>query len=226
MINRFVLLFLSVFILTCASSNVPNNHNILYGRALEKNLKNFKFQKVDSARTQNIVIIIAPRAFRDEEFQIPYEYLTSLGYKIKLASRDTILATGMLGLAVRPQLSIEDIDTLAYDGLILVGGTGSAIYWEDLKVHALVRHFAKTSGKFVAAICLAPITLARAKVLEGHTATVYENNFTRAEFSKYKVIYKKTDCVLCDNIITANGPEASTKFAQTIAYYLQNRQRY
>lgn len=217
-----LLLIVLMTICSCPSSK-PEAKSALYGKALTRELEKFKFQVVPESIAPSLVMVIAPRAFRDEEFQTTYEFLSSLGYKLKVASRDTILATGMLGLALKPQLTIDEIDTLAYEGLILIGGTGSAIYWDDLKLRELIQYFSRSRPKFVAAICLAPICLARAGVLQDQFATVYENQFTLSEFSKARVRYQKTDCVLSGNIITANGPEASKKFAQTIAYYLQTR---
>lgn len=183
-------------------------------------LTNLLFAEGDSLKVKTgkrFIMIIAPRAFRDEEFKVPYEFLTKLGHKVHVASRDTILATGMLGLALKPQLIIKDIDTLNYDGLILIGGTGASIYWDDPTVHRLVKHFASSPNKIAAAICIAPITFARSGILQGKKATVYQDRFTISEFKKYGVLYVKTDVVVTDNIITASGPNAATKFAQAIA---------
>ncbi|MCX7784989.1 MAG: DJ-1/PfpI family protein [candidate division WOR-3 bacterium] len=180
----------------------------------------FLFAETDSLKVKEgkrFIMIIAPRAFRDEEFRVPYEFLTKIGHRVKVASRDTILATGMLGLALKPQLTIKEIDTLNYDGLILVGGTGASIYWDDPIVHRLVKHFASKPNKIAAAICIAPITFARAGILKGKKATVFQDRFTLNEFKKYGVIYVKSDVVVSDNIITASGPDAAMNFAKAIA---------
>jgi protease I len=218
---RMLIRSLLILVILAGCIQVRENSKVLYGQALSRKLRTFVPHKVDSLSGQQIVMIIAPRAFRDEEFQIPYEYLTNLGYKIKVAGCDTIIATGMLGLALKPQLVISDIRKEDYVGIILVGGTGSAIYWSDSLVHSLVRHYVSSPKTFVAAICLAPITLARAGVLKDKVATVYADNFTLNEFKRLGVKYLKTDCVLVENIITASGPQSALKFAQTIAYFLQ-----
>jgi protease I len=171
----------------------------------------------DTAKIKRFVMLVAPRAFRDEELKIPYELLTKIGHKITVASRDTVIAIGVLGLAVKPQITVKDIDTLKYDGLILVGGTGAAIYWDDSVVHQFARYFARTPNKIVAAICLAPVTLARAGVLAGKKATVYEDKSTIADLTKGGAQYEKTDVVISGNIITASGPQAAEKFAKAIA---------
>jgi protease I len=171
----------------------------------------------DTTKIKRFVMIVAPRAFRDEEFKIPYEFLTNIGYKINVASRDTVLATGILGTVIKPQLVIKDIDTLMYDGIILVGGTGAAIYWDDPDVHQFVQYFARTPKKIVAAICIAPVTLARAGILAGKKATVYESKEIIAALKEKGARYEKADVVVSNNIITASGPAAAEKFAKAIA---------
>jgi protease I len=171
----------------------------------------------DSSKIKRFIMIVAPRAFRDEEFKIPYEFLTNIGHKIRVASRDTVLATGVFGLALKPQLTIKQIDTLKYDGLILVGGAGAAIYWDDTIVHQIARYFARTPGKIVSAICIAPVTLARAGVLAGKKATVYEDKETIAELKNNGAEYIKAEVVVSGNVITAAGPTDALKFAKAIA---------
>ena len=172
---------------------------------------------------RSVVMVIAPRDFRDEEFKVPFDYLKSLGYKVLVASTDTTMATGMLDMTVKPDLEIENIDTLAFDGLILVGGPGSVIYWDNPKVHQLLKYYARPS-RLLASICLAPVTLARAGVLKNKEATVYKDRSTLAEFKKGSVKYIEKDVVISGNIITASGPQASEKFAIAIAQALEKNQ--
>ncbi len=172
---------------------------------------------------RSILMVIAPRDFRDEEFKLPFEYLRSLGHKITVAATDTTKAIGMLGLEVKPDLRIEGVDTLLYDAMILVGGTGSVIYWDNQTVHQLVRHFARPP-KVLAAICLAPVTLARAGVLKDKEATVYKDRATIEEFKKGGAKYLEKNVVISGNIITASGPHAAESFAKAINQVLTSGQ--
>lgn len=171
-------------------------------------------------KPRSVLMIIAPRDFRDEEFKAPYEYLTSLGHKVVVASTDTTVATGLLDMKVKPDLKIDSVDTLAFDALILVGGSGSVIYWDNQTVHQLVKHFARPP-KLLAAICLAPVTLARAGVLNGKAAAVFKQPATIEELKKGGATYVDKDVVISGNIITASGPQASEKFAKAIAKALE-----
>lgn len=170
----------------------------------------------DTTKIKRFVIVVAPRLFNDDEFKTTYQLLTRVGHKTKVASRDTVLAVGVSGTLIKPQMTINDIDTLDFDGIILIGGTGSAIYWDDKIVHQLVQYYARTQGTIVAAICLAPITLVRAGILNGVKATVFEDKTTVNEMKNKNAIYEKTDVVVSKNIITASGPQASEKFARRI----------
>lgn len=170
----------------------------------------------DTTRIKRFVIIVAPRIFNDDEFKTTYQLLTRVGHKVKVASRDTVVAIGSSGTMIKPHMTINDIDTLNFNGIILIGGTGSAIYWDDKTVHQLVQYYARTSPNIVAAICLAPITLVRAGILTGLKATVFEDKTTINEMKNKNVLYEKTDVVVSKNIITASGPQAKEKFAKKI----------
>lgn len=163
----------------------------------------------------DILFLIAPKEFRDEEILVPYDYLKKAGFKPLIASADTTEALGILGAKIKPDISLKEIDTLKLTGMVLVGGPGSVIYWDDSLVHTYSRHFFKNK-KLLAAICLAPVTLARAKVLTNRSATVFRDRATISEFKKYGVKYQDKDVVIDGLIVTASGPKASEKFAKAI----------
>ncbi|MEO0075050.1 MAG: DJ-1/PfpI family protein [candidate division WOR-3 bacterium] len=214
----FLIILISIIVFSCKRTESSNmTSDVIYGKTLDKLLKDTILPIKDSSEIKHFVMVIAPRAFRDEEFKIPYEYLTGLGHKIKVASRDTILATGLLGLALKPQITVKEIDTLAFDGMILVGGTGAAIYWDDLLLHQMIRHFSQRPHKLIAAICLAPITLARAGILTNKKATVFKDRFTLNEFKQKQVLYVESGVVISGNVITAASPQDADKFAKAIA---------
>jgi protease I len=177
-----------------------------------------KPEPVKTQPKKSVLFVIAPENFQDQEFQVPYELLKQAGHRVAVASRDTILATGMMGLKVKPDLPLSEVDTLDYDGLILVGGTGSVVYWDDPLLHQVVRHFVK-ADKVVAAICLAPVVLARAGVLEGLEATCFET--AAGELTRSGANYTGRDLTVSGRIITGSGPQAAPAFARAIAEKLQ-----
>lgn len=215
--RAIISIVICIIVSGCGQPKTDSNNIATAGKDIKALLRESIPPITDSTKIRWFIMVIAPRAFRDEEFKIPYEFLTKIGHKVKVASRDTVFATGVMGMVVKPQLTIKDIDTLKYDGIILVGGTGAAIYWDDLTIRRLVQYFERTPGKIVSAICLAPVTLARAGVLQDKKATVYKDRETIAELKKAGAIYQKENVVISGNVITAAGPTDALNFAKAIA---------
>ncbi|MEM2674590.1 MAG: DJ-1/PfpI family protein, partial [Candidatus Hadarchaeales archaeon] len=71
-------------------------------------------------------------------------------------------------------------------------------------------------GKKVCAICIAPVILANAGLLENRKATVWDGEFRRMLEEK-GAKYVNKSVVVDGNIITANGPGAASEFGRTIA---------
>ena len=125
---------------------------------------------------RNILMIIARKNFRDEEFLRPRDLFESEDAKITVASTATGTATGMLGAKVTPDTLIDDItdaNLKKFDAVVFIGGTGAEEYlWGNKRVQEIAKSLFN-SGKIVAAICLSPVILARTGILKGKRATVF-----------------------------------------------------
>lgn len=164
------------------------------------------------------VMIIAQDGFRDEEFFLPKEILEKQGIEVKVASTALTQAKGMLGAEVKPDILVSDIDVTDFDAIIFVGGIGASQYWDDPIAHKLAQE-AYNRNKIVAAICIAPVTLARAGILKRKRATVWSSeagNLRSAE-ANYTAKPLEKD----GNIITASGPIAAREFGEEIAKALK-----
>lgn len=168
---------------------------------------------------KSVLIAIAPENFHDQEFQLIYERLRQEGHRVAVVSRDTTEATGMFGLKVKPDLPLSGVDPLVYDGLVLIGGTGSVVYWDDPLLHRLVRHF-NSADRVLAGTSLAPVVLARAGVLEGVEATCFET--AAGELTRWGASYTGRDLVVSGRIITASGPQAVGRFASEVLQQLRD----
>ncbi len=160
-----------------------------------------------------VLIVIAPQDFRDEEFKEPYELLTNSGIKVVIASTDTLPAKGMLGTVIKPELVLNQVHPDSFKALIIVGGTGCKILWDDTLLHKIVQHF-EQEQKTIAAICIAPVVLARAGVLKNKKATVYPG--VSDEIKPHCAEYTGKDVEISGNIITGAGPQAAKDFAKAI----------
>jgi protease I len=163
---------------------------------------------------RNILFILPPGRFRDEEYSIPRSFFEKGGARVTVASSSVSTMTGMLGARVAPDVSVDAVDPLQFDAVLLVGGVGSSKFWHNHSVHRIVTS-AHAAGAVVSAICLAPVTLANAGLLSGKRATAYPS----AEgLLKWKgATFTGEPVETAGNIVTANGPEAANEFAQTVA---------
>mgnify|MGYP001042694306 CR=1 FL=1 len=162
-----------------------------------------------------VIFIIAQNDFRDEEYLIPRDVFEGLSAEVTVASEDTTIAKGMLGLSVKPDKRLKDVSLKDYDIIILVGGSGSVIFWDDKELHINLAE-ASDSGRIIGAICLAPGILARAGMLKGKKATVYASSGAKNLFKEEGVIYTRNDVERDGNIITANGPAAAEAFTNEL----------
>ena len=162
-----------------------------------------------------VVFIIAQNDFRDEEYLVPKKIFGELGAEVTVASEDTTIAKGMLGLSVKPDKRLKDVLLKDYDIIVLVGGSGSVVFWDDEELHTNLVE-AADSGRIIGAICLAPGILARAGMLKGKKATVYASPNAKKLLKEEGVIYTGNDVERDGNIITANGPAAAEVFTNEL----------
>ena len=163
-----------------------------------------------------ILIVVAPEKFRDEELAEPVAAFQKAGITFDIASTRRGPCTGMLGAKTTATLAFEEIDPKHYGGLVIIGGAGSQIHlWNDDLLVQLVKYFHE-SRKIVAAICLAPVVLARAGILKGKKATYYESPVSFREMKAGGAVLVNKPVVVDGWIITANGPAAAREFAEAI----------
>jgi len=168
-----------------------------------------------------LLLAIAPERFRDEELEIPKRAFEEAGIGVDVASTAAGMCTGMLGARTKAAMTFDEVDPDDYAGIVVVGGAGSQDHlWGSKRLQALVRTFFE-EGRIVAAICLAPVVLARAGILAGRQATVYPSPAAVAEMKKAKAILHEIPVVADMQIVTANGPAAAAQFADTIITKLE-----
>lgn len=169
---------------------------------------------------KKIVLIIASDGYRDEEFEQPKKILSSSGAEVIVASSSLEEARGTLGGKVKPDILLGDIKVDDFDCIVFVGGGGSSEYWDNPTAHKIAKE-AYDSGKMVAAICIAPVTLANAGLLENKRATVYSSEIERLK--NKGAIYTGKGVEVDGNIITANGPGNAKKFADSLVKKLSGK---
>jgi len=168
-----------------------------------------------------LLLAIAPERFRDEELETPRRIFEEAGIDVDIASTVAGTCTGMLGCTAEAAMTFDDVDPDEYAGIVVVGGSGSQDHlWGSKRLIAVVRAFFE-QGKVVAAICLAPVVLARAGILAGRQATVYPSPAAVQEMKKAGANLLEIPVVADMQVVTANGPGAAAQFADTIITKLE-----
>jgi protease I len=164
------------------------------------------------------VFIIAQNNFRDEEYFVPRRIFEKNNIRVTVASSALKPARGMLGAVVQPDILLGQINVADYDAIVFIGGSGSAQYWHDQQAQKIAVD-AVAQGKVLAALCLAPVTLANAGVLTGKKCTVWPSE--RGQLEARGGVTTGRDLEIDGKIITASGPEAAEKFGQAIVNKLE-----
>ena len=170
-----------------------------------------------------VVMVIAPQDFRDEELLVPKRALEAAGFDTVVASTRKGESVVMLGARVSVDATIDELDPSQYDGIVVVGGSGTREYlWGNAQLHELIRAFF-AQNKTVGAICLAPVVLAEAGVLDGKRATVFPDSEAISELEEGGASYVRSPVVLSVGVITAEGPKAAESFAAELIHDLEER---
>lgn len=165
----------------------------------------------------NILFIIPPERFRDEELFVTKDLLEKAGHKVDIASTKKGLCFGSRGRSVTVALVLDEIKATYYSAVVFVGGGGSKLLWKNETAHKIANDF-NNQGKIVAAICLAPVILAYGGLLDGKKATVAGTEAKTIE--SMGATYTEPGVTVDGNIVTANAPKASELFGQTISKLL------
>ena len=161
-----------------------------------------------------VVMVIAPRVFRDEEYAEPKRVLESRGAHVVTASVAPGECIGKLGMRALATLSLTQATQVVWDAVIFVGGAGASVFFDDAAAHKLART-ALDGGHLLTAICIAPSTLAHARLLGGVKATAFPDR--EQDLRAHGALWTGAAVTIDGRIITGNGPEAATQFGEAIA---------
>jgi protease I len=166
----------------------------------------------------NILMVIAPEGFRDEELFVPEDVFIRKGHSVSVSSTRTGECKGSRGGSATSEILLRDVDTDRYDAVIFVGGGGSRVLFNDMDAQRIAREM-HADGKVAAAICIAPVILANAGLLKGRNATVFDSE---AETIRGKGARYTGDGVTVDgNIVTGDSPKSAKLFAEKVCDLLK-----
>ena len=160
------------------------------------------------------IAILFAEGFEEIEAVTPVDILRRLEFDVVMAG-DSLNVTGSHDMALQMDCLISDLSASELDAVVLPGGLpGSTNLRDDPMVLELIRSM-HDAGKVVAAVCAAPIALAKAGVLKGKTCTGYPMPMLREALAdaNYTSNRVETD----GNVVTGKGPGAAAEFAFAVA---------
>lgn len=169
-------------------------------------------EKVDLSG-KRILMVVAPKDFRDEEFFEPKKIFDEAGAAVVIVSKGVMEATGLLGGKTKVDKDLSEVKAADFDAVVFIGGGGATIYFEEpLALNLAKAMFA--AGKVAAGICIGPTILANAEVLAGRRATAFPSEKDTLEAAG--ATYTGEAVTVDGRIVTARGPEAAVEFGKAI----------
>lgn len=163
------------------------------------------------------LVVIAQRGFQDRELAGTREALVAAGFSVVLASTHAGACAGKFGSTEQADIALADVDVTEYDRIAFIGGPGAAALADDADARRIAVQAVK-AGIVLAAICIAPTILAKAGVLAGKRATVWDSGGEQNALLQTHGAHVTGERVTVDGrIITGNGPDAAQEFGTTFA---------
>ena len=161
-----------------------------------------------------VLMLLAASSYREEEYLAARRALEQRGNRVLVASTVKKDAVGTNGNSIDPDLMIDDVRPEDYAGVVIIGGHGASQFWHDVKAHKIIRKLFD-SGQIVAAIDRAPVALGVAGILKGKRVTGHMSVFEK--LVNFGAHYTAKKVERDGNIVTGEGANASTAFAEALA---------
>ncbi|MBT3319544.1 MAG: hypothetical protein HN948_00650 [Clostridia bacterium] len=167
-----------------------------------------------------IVIVVAKADYQEREFNPVFDALTAAGYDVIIASDEMGTATGG-SETVQVDATFDELNGQDILGIVVIGGGGVRNLWENTQLHRVINEV-DALNRTVAAICLAPLTLANAGAISsGENACWYNSSDIDAGMNALGVVDSSNPVTVFENVITGNGPDAAPAFAVEVVNALE-----
>lgn len=161
------------------------------------------------------VLVPLAQGFEEIEAVTVIDVLRRAGLEVIVAGLSASPVTGSHAIAIETDVELDAVLAETYDLIVLPGGLPGAT---NLEAHSglleLIQEQAE-SGRWLGAICAAPLVLATAGVLQFHAATSYPGVLSGDELD-----YQEQPVVVDRNIVTSRGPSTALRFSLTLVEQL------
>ena len=156
------------------------------------------------------VLVPLAEGFEEIEAVAIIDVLRRAGLEVTTAALRPGPVCGAHGISVEADAELEDLEAHAFDVVVLPGGMpGTTNLMEDERVLAAVRELS-AAGKPTAAICAAPMVLAKAGVVKGVPVTSHPS--VRGMLGD-AVVRSEPRVLRSGKVLTSQGPGTAIEFA-------------
>lgn len=166
------------------------------------------------------IAIFLAEGFEEAEAIIPYDTFTRSGFDASLISiSDKLEVSSAHKVTIKAHTLFKEVDFDEYDVLFLPGGIPGTYNLNEFQpLLDLINSF-NQKGKYVTAICAAPLVLAGQGLLSGKPATIYPG----FEDKLGDAITKGNSVEVAGNVITGKGVGVAFEFALKIVELLSSK---
>lgn len=150
------------------------------------------------------ILIITADKCDDSEILYPYYRMIEEGFEVTVASFEKGMVNSKYHFSIDADISVNEIDTRVYDGLILPGGMAPEKLRQNQSVIDAVKSF-DDAKKPIAAICHGQQILISAGILKNRKATCYPG--IKDDLINAGAIYEDKRVVVSENLVTSRRPE-------------------
>lgn len=181
----------------------------------------FLLMGVGIAMGKNVALVVASQGFQPTEYSDTKTELEKAGVKVTVFSDAVPAVSSGKKFTLNDAKTLDQLKVADFDAIALVGGPGALDQLDNDEVYALIQSF-DAANKIVAAICISPRILAKSGVLEGHTATGWDDDgWLDTVLDDAGVTRSEESVAVDDRFITADGPDSAAGFGRAIAKKLQ-----
>ncbi|MCG6872863.1 MAG: DJ-1/PfpI family protein [Gammaproteobacteria bacterium] len=167
------------------------------------------------------VLVPLAEGFEELEAVTIIDLLRRGGIEVDVAGLQAGNVRGSRQTMIAPDLSLDEAGGRDYDMVVLPGGLpGATNLDEDPRIHQIL-HSLHDRGRYTAAICAAPLVLAKAGLLSGRRATGFPGTLEATGAPDIEITGGSVE--RDGTVITSRGPGTAMDFALTLIETLTNR---
>jgi 4-methyl-5(b-hydroxyethyl)-thiazole monophosphate biosynthesis len=163
------------------------------------------------------VLCLLTDGFEEIETVTPIDLLRRAGVEVTIASLGEIEVTGRCGMKLLADGKLSDTLPDSHDMLFLPGGPGVVHLRADGRPAALAKIF-QHAGKWIAAICAAPLVVKDAGILSDRPHTAHASTKDELPFARFE-----ERVVIDGNLITSRGAGTSLDFGLALVAALRGQ---